>query len=792
MSEYYTAQDVEVQDRQQRIKALLAVKQAKLRNKLQDERQAPEDFGAPAQVRFAVGNARSPKEKLATLQKFFPMAAPTARGDNFVYIDPESGKKVLYNEPGLDLGDVAGSARTLAQIGVPAALSAVPGVGAVARNPVGAAAISTATGEGVDALARGAGTVDNRTAGQQLKGAATGFTGEAVLGAAFPGALNAARRIFARPEASSVMRAADAARVQPSMGMLARTPFRMLEQAQKSVPGSGHTIENVQSRAVRQTNAAVNRVADQTGNVRRTSGPAGTSAREFAGDAVQEAFDPANKQGVAPFFRDRSSQIFKQVDQFFTPEDSVKMNKTVSTVEDVKRWFGRLEETRKRELPKEFRDTLKDIETANLVSKTDLFKSSEKYFAPHEQIPMRNVLGISTYVNQRLGRLTNTAKRELPKEVRETIADIKQLGGKLTWPEAQYLRESLDNLVKSGAEKESPVLQVGALKDALTKDMEEALTAKGGAAAQSVIDANTPTHTVTWQEADRLRKSVGEMIGSPSPQQDASERQMRRLYDALTADQEAAVLAKGGRAKDLWNRAKQHRRGFEQRMTLLRTLTKEEDPVKAYEKVTKMSAPQLRTLKRSLTKAPEGQQAWDDLVATRIYEMGRSTPGQTIGDVIEEGSEEALMFSPGRFATAFNEMRKGGQDKVLFDGALRREMHNLYNVASAEKMVGAAANFPNTAAHVFWQNLITWGSVASVGGPAVSFALAKGMQRPSFVRWMAQGLGPKGKNVAVHLGRLQGMAARDPFLQPIADQLTEAYQAQAQQEAEAQLPPVTM
>ena len=52
--------------------------------------------GAPPYVREAVGSAPA-QDRLATLRRFYPDAQPEG-SDNFVYTDPKSGDRVLYNE----------------------------------------------------------------------------------------------------------------------------------------------------------------------------------------------------------------------------------------------------------------------------------------------------------------------------------------------------------------------------------------------------------------------------------------------------------------------------------------------------------------------------------------------------------------------------------------------------------------------------------------------------------------------------------------------------------------------
>jgi hypothetical protein len=65
--------------------------------------------GAPLDVRTAVGAAKTPKDRLSTLQKFYPDAR--ILDDNFVYTDPQTNQQKIFNPEGMDLGDVGENLR---------------------------------------------------------------------------------------------------------------------------------------------------------------------------------------------------------------------------------------------------------------------------------------------------------------------------------------------------------------------------------------------------------------------------------------------------------------------------------------------------------------------------------------------------------------------------------------------------------------------------------------------------------------------------------------------------------
>jgi len=71
-----------------------------------------EERGAPVRVRTAVGATANRADELSTLQMYYPDATPWGT-DNYVYTDPETKNRTLFNPKGLDVGDVSESARAI-------------------------------------------------------------------------------------------------------------------------------------------------------------------------------------------------------------------------------------------------------------------------------------------------------------------------------------------------------------------------------------------------------------------------------------------------------------------------------------------------------------------------------------------------------------------------------------------------------------------------------------------------------------------------------------------------------
>lgn len=112
--------------------------------------------GAPLSVRHAVGGAKTRQDRMATLKQFYPDAE--YYGDNFIFTDPETNERVLYNPqmtalgiPRPDIGDIASITPEIAEL-----VGGAAGVAAVAPTLVptgGASALTMPAAYGLGAAA---------------------------------------------------------------------------------------------------------------------------------------------------------------------------------------------------------------------------------------------------------------------------------------------------------------------------------------------------------------------------------------------------------------------------------------------------------------------------------------------------------------------------------------------------------------------------------------------------------------------------------------------------------------
>lgn len=273
--------------------------------------------GAPASVRQAVGSARLPQDRLATLRKFYPDAQPH-EDDNFIFTDPETGRSTLYNPPGFDAGDVASVSGEAAEMagGVIGGALAVPAAVAGAVPTAGASLLSVPAGVGLGAAgarelhdlaaAQLGGTVDTRgvparaadaavTAGVNAVGHRVGELVERGVRAA----VAPVRRAF--PGLTSGQQALDDAALlgtEQTAGMVTgNRALQSMENAMANTPGGAGVMQAAAERAMSDLDAAAGRIAQGFrghGQVQSAQG-AGQRLREGA-RAAGERFATRREQ----------------------------------------------------------------------------------------------------------------------------------------------------------------------------------------------------------------------------------------------------------------------------------------------------------------------------------------------------------------------------------------------------------------------------------------------------------------------------------------------------------------
>jgi hypothetical protein len=249
--------------------------------------------GAPVGVRAKHGLARR-RERLESLRQDFPDVVETADG-NFVYTDPKTRRKVLYNEPGLSLGDVASVGRPVAET-VGGIVGAIPGM--AAGGPVGAAATAgigtAAAGAGVD-LARKLTGQPHEFSGQDVAGDVTAGAGGELGGQAFNKfVVRPVARAVTRPGAQATVAAARTAGTPVTAAQTMRGPFASGEFAAAEVlpfSKAARVQNKLYDKATGMLEAAQPQPARPPANLEE--------AKVFAGTAMKEAAERATKTHAA-------------------------------------------------------------------------------------------------------------------------------------------------------------------------------------------------------------------------------------------------------------------------------------------------------------------------------------------------------------------------------------------------------------------------------------------------------------------------------------------------------------
>lgn len=292
--------------------------------------QIDEERGAPSVVRLTVGAAKKMDDKLATLQKYYPDATPWGE-DNFVFTDPDTGNKTLYNPKGLDMDDVSESARMIFEfVGGAAGGAAAVVVGQmgpqiatpeeIATVPIGYGLGAAAAGKTYDVMASlFYPTVDTRTVLEQTAGMGADVlinamgvrAGELLEQGVKKGISKGAQ--MARASGDEIYKAFARMGVKPTAGAVSGSPtIQGIEQALSKLPASADVIGKEYGKLIDD----MGKYADDI--VRGTSPIEG---REATGEAIKRGSDRFIIQ-----FKDKAKTLYDKLDGFIKPDAKVSAN----------------------------------------------------------------------------------------------------------------------------------------------------------------------------------------------------------------------------------------------------------------------------------------------------------------------------------------------------------------------------------------------------------------------------------------------------------------------------------
>lgn len=298
-----------------------------------------EKNGAPAAVRTAVGAAKQPVDKLATLQSFYPDARPWG-DDNFIYKDPKTGNNTLFNPKGLDTGDLAEEARIAFEFlggSIGGAIAAVGGqFGPQVFTPEEAYTVPLGVGLGAAAGGQVYDSIaalfyphqDTRSIVQK-----TSDIGFDVLGN-FVGA-EAGRLLessvqkgitkgsaLAKAKISEIKRAFNSINAEATAGSISGSKtLQGIEQALSRLPASADIIGEKYTKLLSDMGDYANNLAR---NVSQTEG------RENVGIGIKEGADKFVKQ-----FKNTATKLYDEVDKFIPKNALVSAPNFSKTIDDI-------------------------------------------------------------------------------------------------------------------------------------------------------------------------------------------------------------------------------------------------------------------------------------------------------------------------------------------------------------------------------------------------------------------------------------------------------------------------
>lgn len=300
--------------------------------------------GAPPYVREAVGSAPA-QDRLATLRRFYPDAQPEG-SDNFVYTDPKSGDRVLYNEQNPSIlwgfastptvGDIASIARE-GMIGVGSTLGAVAGAfaGGVGA-PVGAGMGAATTARLYDLLRGVRGLPDTRDLGQTMAETGTDFAGAAVgqrVGEVLPGAvrkgLTVAKNRVAGTTPAETQAAFQTLGITPTAGQVSGgRVLQGTEAALTKIPTSAGRMQSAFGQQLDDFGNALTSLADDYGGAPSTQ----QAGRVVMGRPQSAMGDATGVQGFRDRFTRRSDALYDRLRELIPPETPIKINNVKSTL----------------------------------------------------------------------------------------------------------------------------------------------------------------------------------------------------------------------------------------------------------------------------------------------------------------------------------------------------------------------------------------------------------------------------------------------------------------------------
>jgi len=367
---------------------------------------------------------------------------------------------------------------------------------------------------------------------------------------------------------------------------------------------------------------------------------------------------------------------------------------------------------------------------------------------------------IKTGVQGRINKLYDDLDEFVPKEdvlSSKDLPQIDQLG-------VDFDKYKLAKGIKGDAVDFSNKIPTTNLKT-LTQDPQiQDVVAVGSGDTAKVLgrynDIIDEAGNISYPRLKTFRSTVGAKLQSPTLLGDEKSA-LKKIYGALSEDMKEAVVAQGGkRGLQAFNKAN---KAFSRHTDLLDKkidpLIKAKTTSKVYDLLlsgTKQGGTDARLIMRNLDPVQK-----DFVRGTVAREMGLANEGL-------QGAERAT-FSPNKFLTEYNKMRKVGTERNLFTPVQNEAFNKLNTVIESLKETSKARQSSNNLPYMTWAGLggLTVASpIAGAGAVAGANITSKMMTNPKFIKWLAQTPKVKPLDVPKHLKQLSiiSRSAKTPEL----------------------------
>lgn len=283
--------------------------------------------GAPNRLRAVAAAYSKPQDKLNLIKKYYPDAQPFG-DDNFVFTNPATKRRTLFNPKGLDIGDIYEYGRVVPEIaggigggalGLPAGPAGVVG-GGIAGSQV--------AGELYDAMMRGFGGVDEtRTVGEQAQDIGTNVAVDlATFGAgkALRPMLTPVSRFLGlggRTGQDVARSAQELGMSQMPAGAVGGKTTQVLEGALSQTLGGAGVVSKTYDQATKELGDVIQRV----------SGAATGATPQSAGQMILDAANDFQAR-----FRTRSGELYDQVGQMMPKGQIFDAPDTASMLQELR------------------------------------------------------------------------------------------------------------------------------------------------------------------------------------------------------------------------------------------------------------------------------------------------------------------------------------------------------------------------------------------------------------------------------------------------------------------------